>query len=191
MGRNMTDCINECLVKMNLPERPGVEAKQVAMHVVLQTIAGNKKIEVLTGHYKSGDEPDDLAVKPLHMEAITKKLQELRETGNAVIFSADLNTDRATAAYKMFAKENVVDEGNSEKTAFLKSAYNLQKLHEEERCTASKHRRGGDQPDKCKEVHQTIDFIFTNKKLKAVATLSVPTYKEVTKDSELLLPCWK
>merc|ERR1711964_302417 len=129
--------------------------------------------------------PDDVAVKPLHMDALTNKLQELRETGNAVIFAADLNTGMDTPAYVKFAKDNVDAE-----TAFLTSAYDLAEQNKQHRFTASKWRRGGDQKDKCKRVEQTIDFIFTSG-MKAVATLSVPDSETVENDSELLLPCWR
>merc|ERR1711964_113757 len=155
------------------------ESKQVALHVVLKY--KDTKIDIVTGHFKSGEKDTDKFVKPYHIAAFNEKLKELKANGNALIVACDFNTNRATPAYEKFEQANLD----------LESAYNLELLDKEKRYTSSKWRRGGDQPDKCKVVEQTIDFIFTNKKLKATKTLSVPTSSEVSNASELLLPCWR
>merc|ERR1711964_417889 len=115
-----------------------------------------------------------------------------------LILSCDLNTSRHSPSFKTFEKNNILKKDG------LKSAYGLEsegwidpergtpitKL--EGRYTASKWRRGGNQPEKCRPISETIDFIFySNKHFTQSRTLSVPTNEEVSATSKLLLPCWR
>jgi len=171
------------------PEDAFLVAKQVAMHVVFKTIDGNKElgseIDVVTGHFKSGKKPEDVCVKPMHIDALIKKLNEIKTKNNPLIFAADFNTNRETAAFKKFEKEMIG------KDKLLQSSY---PLGVNDMFTASKWRRGGGQPSKCHLVEETIDFIFHNSGpngFKTVGTLSVPHSDVVKKSSPLRLPCWR
>jgi len=161
-----------------------IESKQVAMRLTLTlkkeggVTESEHNIVVFTGHFKSGESADDVCVKPMQIQALTDAIKKVPNTDN-IIVAADFNTKKGTPAFSHFANHN----------RNLHSAYDIEKLDREKRYTSGKWRRGGNQPDKCKIIHQTIDFIFT-KGFDKVRNLSVPEWKRVKEVSPLMLPCF-
>jgi len=58
--------------------------------------------------------------------------------------------------------------------------------------TSEKRRPGGKQPEKCKDVDQTIDFIFHSDHWTTHDTLTIPSLKEVLQNSkDIRMPNWQ
>merc|ERR1711964_525995 len=171
-------------------------AGQLLTHVVLKDNNG-KEINVITGHLKSGESPDARLWKGKQMDSVIEHLKKMKKKGN-IIMGVDLNTSRNTQDFKKLYAATL----DEKKGGFLQSAYKLQDAgeddtlvppnqHPERKYSSGKWRKGGSMIDKCREIYQTIDFIFHSKEFQTVNLLDYPTYAEIVAVSTLGLPCWK
>merc|ERR1712098_916272 len=122
-----------------------------------------------------------------------------------VIFAGDCNTNPVTDAYaqlnKGFANIGMRPAYNhkhvdQKKVKTLKQCEELDRQRKENglpayRVSSAKYRKGGNQPNKCKEVDQNIDHIFQRGFI-TTQTKQIPRLQDVIRDTNgMRLPSWK
>jgi len=178
------------------------KGKQIWFHADFKTIESGKKFTVVTGHFKSGTAEKDLPDKAAQAKFIAKELRRFHDSGNRLIFACDFNINNEDEAFKLFYDGTVpkvasgfnLYEDKHKASTFLKSVYGLKdnRYHTVNRKppthpSSVKWRKGGEQLEKIRnemDIKHTIDYIFFNKWVKALDTLTIPSFKTVRKTTK-------
>lgn len=183
------------------------EAKQVAMMVPMTDNNNGKKFNVLTGHFKSGEDMKDFGIKRFHGKYIANIINNEKDP---VIFAADFNTDRddecethktfydsleekMNRGYFCACKEATVLSLNVPSQAGDVNWSTRGNSNCTDHKTSYKLRPSGDQLTKIgKPFDKNIDVMYYDKKkFRQTEFLSLPTAEDVrTRSSKMRLPAW-